>query len=58
MEWQDQLHIGIQENNTNMKDMKHNKSDEINRLGPVHVPDKYPFPPFPLFSVSLSLLFL
>jgi hypothetical protein len=26
-EWQDQLHIGIQEENTSMKDVKHDRSD-------------------------------
>jgi hypothetical protein len=26
-EWQDQLHIGIQEKNTSMKDVKHNGSN-------------------------------
>jgi hypothetical protein len=26
-EWQDQLHIGIQEKNTSMKDVKHNRSE-------------------------------
>jgi hypothetical protein len=58
MEWQDQLYIGIQEENTSMKDMKHNGSNQLNRLGPVHVPDRYPFPLFPLSSMPLILLSL
>jgi hypothetical protein len=41
-----------------MKDVKHDGSDQLNRLGPVRVPDGYPFPPFPLFSMPLFLLFL
>jgi hypothetical protein len=57
MEQQDRLHIGIQEENTSMKDVKHDRSDQLNRLGPVLVPDGYPFPPFPLFSIPLILLF-
>jgi hypothetical protein len=53
MEQQDQLHIGIQEENTSMKDMKRNESDQLNKLGPAHVPNGYPFLPFPLFSLPL-----
>jgi hypothetical protein len=56
-EWQDQLHIGIQEENTSIKDVKRDGSDRLNRLGPAHVPDRYPFPPFPLFSLPLIPLF-
>jgi hypothetical protein len=37
----DQLHISIQKENTRMQDVKHDGSDQINRLGPVHVPDGY-----------------
>jgi hypothetical protein len=40
-----------------MKDVKHDSSDRINRLGPAHVPDKYPFPLFPLFSMPLFPFF-
>jgi hypothetical protein len=57
-EWQDQLHIGIQEGNASMKDVKHDRSDQLNRLGPACVPNGYPFPPFPLFSIPLIPLFL
>jgi hypothetical protein len=56
-ERQDRLHISIQEENTSMKNVKHDGSDRLNRLGPVHVQDGYPFPPFPLFSISLIPLF-
>jgi hypothetical protein len=57
VEWQDQLHIGIQEGDTSMKDIKHNGSDQLNRLGPVCVPNGYSFPPFSLFSIPLIPLF-
>jgi hypothetical protein len=50
VEWKDWLHISIQEKNTSMKDVNHNRSDQLNRLGPVHVPNGYPFP---CFFVSL-----
>jgi hypothetical protein len=56
-EWQDQLHMGIQEENTSMKDVKCDRSDQLNRLGPAHVPNGYPFPPFPLFSLPFIPLF-
>jgi hypothetical protein len=56
-EWQDQRHIGIQEENTSMKDVKRDGSDQLNILGPAHVPNGYPFPPFPLFSFPLIPLF-
>jgi hypothetical protein len=62
----DQLHISIQEKNTSMKNVNHNGSDQLNRLGPAHVPDGYPFPcsicvpvslsPFSLFSYAHFLI--
>jgi hypothetical protein len=57
-ERQDRLHIGIQEKNTSMKDIKHDGSARLNRLGPAHVPNGYPFSSFPLFSLPLIPLFL
>jgi hypothetical protein len=56
-EWQDRLHISIQEENTSMKDVKHDRSNQLNRLGPARVLDGYPFPPFPLFLIPLIPLF-
>jgi hypothetical protein len=56
-EQQDQLHISIQEKNTSMKDVKHDGSARLNRLGPAHVPNGYPFPSFPLFLLPLIPLF-
>jgi hypothetical protein len=58
MEWQDQLYIGIQEKNNSIKDVKHDGSDQLNRLGPVCVPNRYPSPYFlcfyfPLFPFSI-----
>jgi hypothetical protein len=57
-EWQDQLHIGIEEKNTSMKDIKHNRSAQLNRLGPARVPNGYLFPSFPLSLLPLIPLFL
>jgi hypothetical protein len=57
MEWQDQLYISIQERNTSMKDVKHNSSNQINRLDPARVPDGYPFPLFPSSSMPLIPFF-
>jgi hypothetical protein len=40
-----------------MKDVKHNRSEWLNRLGLVHVPNRYTFSSFPLFSLPLIPLF-
>jgi hypothetical protein len=56
-ERQDQLHIGIQEKNTSMKNIMCDGSARLNRLGPVRVPRKYPFPSFPLSYFPLLPLF-
>jgi hypothetical protein len=37
-ERQDQLHISIQEKNTSMKDIMHDGSAQLNRLGPTRIP--------------------
>jgi hypothetical protein len=57
-ERQDQLHISIQEKNTSMKDVTHDGSTQLNRLGLAHVPSGYPFSSFPLFLLPLIPLFL
>jgi hypothetical protein len=58
MERQDWLYISIQEKNTSMKDAKHDGSARLNRLGPAHVPNGYPFSSFSLFSLPLIPLCL
>jgi hypothetical protein len=57
-EQQDRLHIGIQKKNTSMKDVTHDGSARLNRLGPVCVPHEYPFSSFHLFLLPLIPLFL
>jgi hypothetical protein len=56
-ERQDQLHIGIQKENTSMKDVTHDGSARLNRLGPTRVPSGCPFSSFPLFLLPLIPLF-
>jgi hypothetical protein len=57
-ERQDRLHISIQKENTSMKDVTHDGSARLNRLGSARVPSVYPFPSFPLSSLPLIPLFL
>jgi hypothetical protein len=65
-ERQDQHHIGIQEENTSMKDIKHDGSARLNILGPhmcltdTHSPHSlcfhFPLFPFSLFSYAHPLI--
>jgi hypothetical protein len=41
-----------------MEDMNYNGSDRLDRPGPVHVPDGYPFPCSLCIPVSLSPFYL
>jgi hypothetical protein len=54
-ERQDRLHIGIQKKNTTIKDVMHDGSARLNRLGPACVPSGYLL--FPLFLLPLIPLF-
>jgi hypothetical protein len=40
-----------------MKDIKHDGSARLNRLGPACVPNGYSFPSFPFFSLPIIPLF-